>query len=82
MSSSSLLHGDEMQEILMRTQTIFKKNAHRACLDFGVGTCVCVLRPPAAPNLIAVPFFFTVIIIFLNISDPGAREEGHRLRLV
>lgn len=44
--------------------------------------CVCVLRPPAAPNLIAVPFFFTVIIIFLNISDPGAREEGHRLCLV
>lgn len=43
--------------------------------------CVCV-TPPAAPNLIAVPFFFTVIIIILNISDPGAREEGHRLCLV
>lgn len=32
-----------------------------------VCVCVCVLRPPAAPNLIAVAFFFTVIIFFFEI---------------
>lgn len=67
----------------MRTQTIFKKNAHRACLDFGVGTCVCVCYAPLQPLIsLQCHFFLLLLLFFLNISDPGAREEGHRLRLV